>query len=326
MPTRRYHIHVVCVAHDQPLVLDALALFFQSRAFLTFDVASSLSKASLYGRSCIDACDYTIVIVGDHYGTPQNTGASQMHLSYLSAKTKLKPMLVLIKTHNELSQLSRQLQNFTQLVEQQANHVYYYDESTNIEQLLAYAYDNMVASYGATAGWVKASQLTKNATSYAEDIIPSPTTKKTERHAQLCVVNNVVANTITKPLKLTETFDIQYSAQAYEGGNLTDVMMTMTLTWEEVLQVLVQIPVAFSSYGLQSCINRLISTRAEQEIKQCMPNVHAVSRCQIVQHDLTEIQSLLIATNWIQLIASGARTSQELWKLTFQAKQLLDEK
>lgn len=323
MPNRRYHIHVICVAHDQTLVLDALAVFFQARAFVTYDVASSLPKAALYGRYCIDACNYTIVIVGDNYGAPQNIGASQMHLSYLSAKTKLKPMLVLIKTHSESSRLSKQLQNFTRLVEQQVNHVYYYDESTNIEKLLAYAYDNMVASQTPTSRWVKVNETLESPTSYTKT--PSTAIKNVQRPAQSYLGTDAEPNPLKKPLELTDTFQVQYSVQAYEGGNLTDVMMTMLFTWQELLQALAQIPVAFSSYGLQSCINRLITTRAEEDVKQCMPNVHAVSRCQVVQPDLAEIQRLLIGANWIQLISSSARTSQELWKLTFHAKNLLQQ-
>lgn len=323
MPNRRYHIHVICVAHDQSLVLDAVAVFFQARAFLTYDVASSLPKAALYGRYCVDACNYTIVILGDNYGAPQNIGASQMHLSYLSAKTKLKPMLVLIKTHSESSRLSKQLQNFTRLVEQQVNHVYYYDESTNIEKLLAYAYDNMIASQTPASKWVKVNEVLESPMPHTKT--SSTAIKNVQRPVKSCAVTNTATNPITATLELTDTFQVQYSVQAYEGGNLTDVMMTMVFTWQELLQALAQIPVAFSSYGLQSCINRLITTRAEDDVKQCMPNVHAVSRCQVIQNDLTDIQRSLIAANWIQLISSSTRNSQELWKLTFHAKSLLEQ-
>lgn len=68
MPNRRYHIHIICADNDQLLVLDSFAIFFQARAFLTYDVSSKLSKASFYGRQCIDSCDYAVMIIGDSYG------------------------------------------------------------------------------------------------------------------------------------------------------------------------------------------------------------------------------------------------------------------
>jgi hypothetical protein len=87
-----------------------------------------------------------------------------------------------------------------------------------------------------------------------------------------------------------------------------------------------KIPATFSSYGLQSAINRLIATRAEADIKKDMPNVHAVARCQISQDDLNQLQRQLVAANWIQLTTYGTRVTQELWKLTYHAKSLLADK
>ena len=83
------------------------------------------------------------------------------------------------------------------------------------------------------------------------------------------------------------------------------------------------IPSPFSSYGLQNAINRLIASKAERDIKKDMPNVHAVSRCQIFQDDLNNLQRQLVAASWIQLTTYGTRVSQELWKLTAYAKNLL---
>ena len=121
MSNRRYHIHVICADNDQLLVLDSVAMFFQGRAFLTYDVSSKLPKAALYGRQCIDACDYALMIIGDSYGTAQNTGVSQMHLSYLNAKANLKPLLILVKSHHNEVNISRQLQEFTNMVTKKAD-------------------------------------------------------------------------------------------------------------------------------------------------------------------------------------------------------------
>lgn len=339
MPNRRYHIHVVCAANDQLLVLDRMAIFFQSRAFLTHDVSSKLPQAALYGRQCIEACDYTVVVVGDTYGATHNTGVSQLHLSYLSAKAKLKPMLILIKTHQEGADVSRQLQDFTRLVEQQASYIYYYDEATNIDQLLTYAYGDMTERYPAL-GWVRATaadtppkqnmppQSTTISAAALSSITTSSAISSYTSTAAKRTIDEVIPeanfDSITKALLLTDTFEFHYSVQAFEGGNLTDVSMSMSCTWQEILQALIKIPAAFSSYGLQSCINRLITAKAERDIKQLMPNVHAISRCQISHNDVIKLQHLLVAANWIQLTASGARASQELWKLTFYAKKTFE--
>ncbi|MCD1279483.1 DUF4062 domain-containing protein [Psychrobacter sp. CCUG 69069] len=324
MSNCRYHIHVICADNDQLLVLDSLSIFFQSRAFLTHDVSSKLPKASLYGRQCIDSCDYALMIIGDSYGTVQKTGVSQMHLSYLNAKAKLKPLLIFIKNHHQDANISRQLQEFIKSVTRQDNELYYYDTENDIEQLLVQAYYNVVSNHKVSGGWVRAS----------EEMIKFSQQTVAERFADLLATNKannqdsnaddeLIADKVSRPIVLMEAFNVKYSAQAYEGGNLTDVSRTMLLTWREILVVLMNIPSPFSSYGLQNAINRLIASKAERDIKKDMPNVHAVSRCQIFQDDLNNLQRQLVAASWIQLTTYGTRVSQELWKLTAYAKNLL---
>lgn len=331
MPNRRYHIHVICADNDQLLVLDSLAIFFQARAFLTYDVSSKLTKASLYGRQCVDACDYALMIVGNSYGTVQKNGVSQMHLSYLNAKAKLKPLLILVKNYHQDTILSRQLQEFLKSVTHQDNQIYYYDSEVDIEKILVQAYYNTVANHSVAGGWVRANDemlklSNRTAGERAVDLLSvKKTTKKEVPSTDKLAADEFKEDTVSKSLVLNEGVEIQYRAQAYEGGNLTDVTRSMILTWREVLLALTSIPANFTSYGLKNTINRLIASKAEQDIKQDMPNVHAVSRCQISQDDLNGLQRQLVSANWIQLTTYGTRVSQELWKLTFYAKSLLDD-
>lgn len=326
MPDRRYHIHIICADNDQLLVLDSLAIFFQSRAFLTYDVSSQLPKASLYGRQCIDSCDYALMLIGDSYGTVQRNGVSQMHLSYLNAKAKLKPLLILVKNHHPDAIISRQLQEFIKSVTRQDNTIYYYDTETDIEPLLVQAYYNVVTNHQVVGGWLRANEemIKFSKQTVAERFADLLSTDKTLKENSP-PADEFVFDDVSKPIVLLEAFDIQYSAQAYAGGNLTDVTRPMTLTWQEILIALMKIPATFSSYGLQNAVNRLIASKAEQDIKKEMPNVHAVSRCQISQDDLNQLQRQLVGANWIQLTTYGTRVSQELWKLTFHAKKLLNE-
>ena len=359
----RYHIHVICTAHDQSLVLDSLAIFFQKIAFLTYDVGNQISQASFYSRQNIEICDYIIVVVGDNYGASRHVMVSQMHLSYLGAKAKNKPMMTLIKTRDEEMQVSWQLQDFTRLVERQSNHIYYYDSSTDISQLLSYANNEMLEKYEIAASWARKSAVeighsnnlqsivNENRASFKRPAkITSSHTESTDKSAFFKPLNfendqasnsiddpihrcegynrdarqNPETDNLTTPILLSETIIIEYSAQAYEGGNLSDVRLSTELTWQQILGTLAKIPLAFSNYGLQSGLNRLIADKAELEIKNLMPNVHAVARYKIAEQDLFRLQQLLVAANWIEIVASTTRINQQLWKLTFYAKNLLE--
>ncbi|MGO2387119.1 MAG: DUF4062 domain-containing protein, partial [Psychrobacter sp.] len=251
-------------------------------------------------------------------------GVSQMHLSYLNAKAKLKPLLVLVKNHSQDAVISRQLQEFIKLVTKQDNQLHYYDTEEDIEPLLVQAHYNAVANNKMVGGWVRAND--EESTISKKVVHEKPVdvllrTTKVEKNSP--DDEDFISDKVSEPLELTEFFEIQYSAQAYEGGNLTDVTRSLTLSWHEILMTLTRIPSTFSSYGLQNAINRLITSKAEIDIKKEMPNVHAVSRCQISQADINNLQRKLVGANWIQLMTYGTRVSQELWKLTFYAKNLL---
>ena len=247
-----------------------------------------------------------------------------MHLSYLNAKAKLKPLIVLVKNHSPDAVISRQLQEFIKLVTKQDNQLHYYDTEEDIEPLLVQAHYNAVANNKMVGGWVRANDE-ENTTSkkvvYEKPVDVLPSTTEVEKNSP--DEEDFISDKVSEPIELTEFFEIQYSAQAYEGGNLTDVTRSLTLSWHEILMTLMRIPSTFSSYGLQNAINRLITAKAEVDIKKEMPNVHAVSRCQISQADINNLQRQLVGANWIQLMTYGTRVSQELWKLTFYAKNLL---
>ena len=219
-------------------------------------------------------------------------------------------MLVLIKSMGKSKKVSRQLRDFTRLVEQQAYDVYYYDDTTDIPKFLIDLHARMVEKYSLVAGWAR---IQKNANAC-----------KAQKLSSLSSEKNTAAKNFDQPFKLSEFVEVRYSAQAYEGGNLSDIRMTMKLSWQQILQAIALISATFSSYSLQVCINRLIASHAEQDIKQQMPNVHAVSRYQVFHSDLNHLQQFLVAANCIQLTASSLKTSQELWRLTFYARKLLE--
>lgn len=318
MPNRRYHIHLACVSNDQPDVLDNLALFFEHRAFLTRDLrVMNNSDTMNYSRRCIDSCDYVIVIIGDEYGELNPSGVSQLHLSYINAKTKNKPMLILIKSHDDTQDLSRQLIDLIRMIEQQkAGFIYYYDNKTNLSLLLENAFAEMLRHYKGL-GWVRATPKEAQAPSYRS--------AEVQHHSNQNMLNKpskVDQNSLIQNVHLNNSLTLHYYAHAYSAGNLAEVSLQADTTWREILKILLKLPSQFSTQGLLRALNDLVSLNAMETVKQTMPNVHAVSRCQVTQADLMWIQEELISLGWIESINSHTRSSRELWTVTQHAKQI----
>lgn len=142
----RYHAHIIKVANEQPLVSAQLAMFFENNAFLTYDLPVMSTETMNYSRRCVESCDFVIMIIGDSYGQTNISGVSQMHLSYLTARAKRKPMLIFINTNNT-GTWERQRQDFVSLVEEQNhNKITYYQYEQVFAQYLKNAYNNFYSN------------------------------------------------------------------------------------------------------------------------------------------------------------------------------------
>lgn len=420
MPNRRYHIHVACTADISPKLMDSLTLFFERIAFLTRDLFTNQDHTAAYSRRCIDRCDYVLLLVTDSYGERNNTGVSQLHLSYVYAKTKNKPMMALIKSHSATEQLPRQLRDFIELVEQHIPHSHFFDDQSDVDELLGTAFNALTDHYPGI-GWMRAKDAIETAltqtvgkhylgnesgdslraaVSRASDLndfqllkstgsthgspsqalwqegklesnrlievkdkwdnqlsdtwdsgssLAQPTSNfesllqdakeqvRAAKAAQSANISNTAirssansptsvsskaANVSDMPISAQETVVLRYSAHAYEKGNLSEVSMRTPVTWLSILQSLVDIPTPFSSYGLKRSLNALVSKTAESDIKDLMPKVHAVSRCEVVTADINIVLQSLQQAGLIESIHQSQQR-RELWQLTSRSKQML---
>lgn len=345
MSNRRYHIHLIGIISDHDRMIDSLALFFEQRAFFTHDLKEADVKSANYSRRCIDNCDYVIMLIGDHYGKRNNTGVSQMHLSYINAQTKNKPLLILRKVHVDKSGLSRQLLNFVRVVEQQnIGQIQYFDAKTNIEQLLDFPFQQLQAEHPVT-GWVKAAlndqKSQPSSTNNSPDIKPneklteeptktpiSSTPAKKPAIASKKPVAKVVDNPKTpstftvSDVSADDEITVNFTAHAYEGGNLSDVSLMVTLIWRDIVDTLVNQKMQFTVTGIQRCVNDVINRQALQIVKQLMPNVHAIARTQVSKLDLLNIQAQLVYSGWIVQTAATSIAGRDQYEVTLAAKQL----
>lgn len=324
MPDHRYHIHVACTSDVSSELLDTLALFFEQQAFLTYDLSNRHRQAASYSHRCIEKCDYVLLLITDSYGELNHTGVSQLHLSYAYARTKRKPLLVLIKEQPKSVELPQKLNDFIKLVTQHATYIHYFDEQTDLSVLLAKAYYDLKTNFP-RIGWRHADshdegELTPNRMpqTNTSSLLP-PKRRVTQAPKSLTAMS---ANDQIE-IDLNQAITLQYSAHAYAQGNLSEVNMVAYVRWHTILEALLNTPMPFSRYGLHRCLNSLVSQSAEQGIKGSMPQVHAVSRCQVMATDLEKVQKTLLYANLITLVPTSMRQFREMWVVTTEAKDLV---
>lgn len=326
MPNHRYHVHVACVADDPLLttVLDDVAIFFESRAFLTKDLVVARAESVSYSWRCVNAADVVLVFVGDSYGRVNASGVSQLHVNYTNAKTKNKPMLIFVHS-NAIRESSdnRKLIDFVGSLEnQESGHIHYFDDKTHFPKLLASAFDTL--DFDKTKGWQAVGSDIKNMllSPSSEPSKMESKPQKVEKSSQevdegvspKTGINNVNA-TLKPALVLDGEFLVSCTAHAFQGGTLIEVSFVVPLTWRQVITMLVNIIMPFSEQGLGRALNEIIDKGlANRLVSQQYPDVHAVSRVQVVRADALWILDELELAEWIEPVGQGS-----LWRATRKA-------
>lgn len=298
MPNRRQHIHLICDNNDASLhpLRDAVVMFFENKVTITYDLFTATAETANYSWRCINACDWTIMLVGDSYGQLTNTGVSQLHISYLNAKTKNKPISILVIPSETRP---RQLLDLLTIIQNQGQDVYHVDEDTHIGDLLeALQYTHLP-------------EKAKSA--------PKPTATATVSDKPKKTVKEPIVPQKVAPFLQDEVL-LSCQAHAFRGGTLIEVGFMAKTTWQEVLQTLAGVP-SFSSQGLLRLLSDLVSTQAMPTVRTMHPDVHAISRCQIAKSDIAWLQKELREVGWIGKLNFG----RDVWQLTDAAKQRISD-
>lgn len=341
MLNRRHHIHLICDNRDSSLypIQDSLAIFFETKALLTYDLYEANTDTANYSWRCVNACDCAIVLVGESYGALTNTGVSQLHISYLNAKTKNKPVVAFIY---QADGKPRKLSEFETLIRSQLSMVYLFDDDTDIKALIEQAYQKLpliqadLPDPSDDSVSQKLSQSDKT-----PDILIEKTADKTPKIDNLPTqANDDIDDIFDKIPKLATAYEHNFSgvtsflnpnlqddvmlsctAHAFQGGTLIEVAFMASTKWQAVLSKLVSMPV-FSSRTLWRVLNELVTPQAMPAICLTHPSVHAISRCQVTKADMLWVQEELVGAGW--LINNSASTGKENWQVTELAKTALN--
>lgn len=326
MLSNHHHVHLACVANDvsQMAIRDSLTLFFEKEARLTTDLTLNIPAAASYSWRCINECDYVIVLIGNSYGELNHSGVSQLHISYLNAKTKNKPMVVLIHSNEgdrHKAELSSQLKDFIGIIERQVSSLWHYDDHTDFSVLFDMVYRDLLRQRRALdepisefKELLQSHHIKRvNPSRYNDDI--------TKMGDSLNMEFSFDAETTKRKLMSNIDIDgellVNCTAHAFRGGSLSEVVFVASLIWRDILTALTMLTPVFSSQSLHRCLNELAAEQALDLVAKIQPDVHAISRCQVSKMDALWAQEQLAITGWITSVDNGGK---EGWKISERTK------
>ncbi len=325
MIDKRYHVFMCTSGTDMQAERVVLSQALVSQGFFSWGLEQRTPLTTAFARRQIDDCDYFVLLLGGCYGELSASGVSYMHLEYIYAVTKRKPILVIMheapesrppELQEKTSESRLKFQEFRQQLQREREVVVSYRNMRDLEMAVRRGMPLMNERYPA-AGWIRPQDTQK-----LQDEID----RLRQKMAQLehHTANTAVDAALTIPqVGLEETFAFDYKVHAYQDGNFKELRPQRKMTWREILTVLGP---GFSPAAPEENFARVMSEYLNQtglsDVRDVMPRAHATARSQINVRALHTIKMQLKHNNWI--LPSGRDNRQRLlWELSPQAEKIL---
>lgn len=326
MLDKRYQVFISTSGAEMQPERIILSQTLVGMGFFSWGLEQRTPLNTAFARRQIDDCDYVVILLGSQYGEQSVSGVGYMHLEYIYAVTKQKPIIVFMhedpasrapSLHDTKPELQEKFKEFRQLLQQEADQVFCYRTLRDLEMAVRLNMPQMLERYP-VSGWVRPQN-----TQALHDEIDQLKAKvaQLERDGGTREVDPFLS---LPKVSMHEVFSFEYRMHAYQDGNFKELKVQKRLTWAQLLAILGSTfinptPEEFFSKRMNEYLNEtgLEDARAE------MPRTHAVARAQINIRALHSLKLQMRQNDWI--VPSGRDDRQRLlWQITPKAQKLLD--
>lgn len=249
-----------------------------------------------------------------------------MHLEYIYAMTKQKPVIVFMheepeareaKLHDHKAELKEKFKEFRKQLQHEVDQVFTYLSLRDLELAVRSSMPQMLERYP-VVGWVRPQN-----TQVLQDEIDSLRAKVKQLETE---IGSREADPLTSVLKVSmhEVYSFEYRMHAYQDGNFKEVKPFRKMTWAQLLNVLGSsfvIPTTEEYFSKR--MNEYLNETGLDDARKEMPRAHAVSRAQVNIRALHEIKLQMRQNEWI--VPTGRDDRQRmLWQLTAKGQKLLE--
>lgn len=325
MLDKRYQVFISTSGSEMQPERIILAQTLVGMGFFSWGLEQRTPLSTAFARRQIDDCDYVVILLGSQYGEQSVSGVGYMHLEYIYAMTKQKPVIVFMHEdpasrdpalHDVKPELREKFQEFRKLLQSEVDQVFSYRTLRDLELAVRFNMPQMLERYP-VLGWVR-----PQSTQTLHDQIDGLKSKVEQLETESG--KREIDPFLSLPkVSMHEVFAFEYRMHAYQDGNFKELKIQKKLTWAQLLTILGTTfvnptPEEFFSKRMNEYLNETGLSDAQAE----MPRAHAVARAQINIRALHNIKMQMRQNDWI--IPAGRDDRQRmLWQLTAKAQKLL---
>ncbi|MGQ8974855.1 DUF4062 domain-containing protein [Acinetobacter schindleri] len=326
MLDKRYQVFISTSGSEMQPERIILSQTLVGMGFFSWGLEQRNPLSTAFARRQIDDCDYVVILLGSQYGEQSVSGVGYMHLEYIYAVTKQKPIIVFMhddpasrepSLHDAKAELREKFNDFRKLLQNEVDQVFTYRSLRDLEMAVRLNMPQMLERYPVT-GWVRP----QNAQALHDEI--------DQLKARIAQMEAEAGKREPDPflslpkVSMHEIFSFEYRMHSYQDGNFKELKIQKKLTWAELLAILGSTfvnptPEEFFSKRLNEYLNETGLEDARIE----MPRAHAVARAQMNIRALHSLKMQMRQNDWI--VPTGRDDRQRLlWQITAKAQKLIE--
>ena len=347
MIDKRYHVFISTTGSDMQPERQVLTQTLASLGFFSWGLEARTPLTTAFARRQIDDCDYFVLLLGSCYGELSASGVSYVHLEYIYAITKQKPILVIIHESPDSRPLDvqestkdgkRKFEDFRRQLQRERDMVVTFREPRELEVILRHAMPQLTQRYP-SLGWVRPNDAPMQALQLENE-------RLRHKNVQLMATAGRVRSIAGSPSALDEEssatgeepgvlevsivrgdeiMSFDYRVHAYQDGNFRELRPRRQMTWNELL---VAVGPGFSPPAPEEkfarLLNEYLNIAALRDAQETMPRAHATARCQINVRALHAIKVQFKNNQWIVPVGRDAR-HHILWGLSALGEERLNQ-
>lgn len=325
MLDRRYQVFVATSGAEMSPERRVIAQTLIGMGFSSWCVEQRSPVSTAIARRQIDDCDYVILLLGSQYGDCSVSGISYMHLEYIYAITKQKPMVVFMhadpdaraeELHDASAPARAKFIKFRKQLQQEVDQVFYYQNLRELEHTLRSNMLHMLECFP-VLGWIRPQNMQT-----LQDEIDHLRSKllQLQRTLRQCEEDMVAICDVS----IDDVYRFEYRIQAYEDGHIHELTLQRTEPWGRLLYELSKVfqsPIPEEYFA--KCLNDYLNDTALSDIQKTLPQVYAVGRAQILVHGLYHIKLQMRQNEWIVPVQRDEQQRMQ-WRLTAAGQHMVD--
>ena len=326
MLDKRYQVFISTSGAEMQPERVILAQTLVGMGFFSWGLEQRTPLSTAFARRQIDDCDYVLLLLGSQYGEQSVSGVGYMHLEYIYAVTKQKPIIVFMHEdpdardpalHDEKPELLEKFKEFRKLLQQEVDQVFSYRTLRDLELAVRFNMSQMLERYP-TSGCVRPQN-----TQALHDEIERLKSKLRQLETDVGQREADPFLSLSK-VSMNESYRFEYRMHAYQDGNFRELKVERSLSWAQLLGILGNTfihPTPEEYFSKR--MNEYLNETGLEDARRIMPRAHAVARAQINIRALHQIKMQMRQNDWI--VQAGRDDRQRmLWQTTLKAQKLLE--